>query len=112
MPWTTEPPAFGFSAGRPWLPQPAGWGTKSVEAQRANPASMLALVREAIARRPHGAFRWRDSPAGTLVFERGDLVCSVNVDGGALPLRDELVLASETVGDELPPGAAAWTREA
>lgn len=112
MPWTTEPPAFGFSAGRPWLPQPAGWGAKSVEAQGANPASMLSLVREAIARRPHGAFRWRDSPAGTLVFERGDLVCNVNVDGDALPLRGELVLASETVGAELPPGAAAWTREA
>ena len=48
--------------------------------------------------------------AGTLVFSRGEVVCSVNVCGEPLPLEGELVLASEPLGAALPAGAAAWTR--
>ena len=57
---------------RSWLPQPRG----VVDTQRRRPskrttASMLALYRRALALRPHGGFAWRESPPGTLVFERG-----------------------------------------
>ena len=109
IPWTREPPAFGFSDGRPWLPQPASFGSASVEAEREDDGSTLALVRAAIARRPRGAFAWRESPPGTLVFARDGVTCAVNVDGAPLPLRDgDLLLASEPVGSTLPAGAAAW----
>ena len=27
VPWTREPPHFGFTSGKPWLPLPEGWGS-------------------------------------------------------------------------------------
>ena len=46
---------------------------------------MLALFRSALRLRPRGdSFAWRDSPPGTMVFERGDLVCAVNFDAPEL----------------------------
>jgi alpha-glucosidase len=113
VPWTEDAPGFGFTAGTPWLPIPAGWGAKSVQAQDDDPSSTLALVREALAQRPHGPFAWLDSPAGTLVFERAGLVCAVNVDGEPLPIPGgTLLLASEPLDGPLPAGAAAWVRSA
>ena len=44
IPWAPGP-AAGFSAGEPWLPLVAGADALSVEAQAADPRSMLALVR-------------------------------------------------------------------
>jgi alpha-glucosidase len=112
IPWSRERPSFGFSAAAPWLPMPADWGEQSVEAQRDDPASPLALVRDAIALRPAGRFGWRDSPRGTLVFDRDGLTCAVNVDGETLLLDGEVMLASEPLADaRLPAGAAAWLRD-
>lgn len=109
LPWTTESPAFGFSSTEPWLPQPPSFAAHAVEAERRDARSMLALVRAALAARPSGCFGWRASPGGTLVFDRGCLVCAVNVDGDPLPIPPgELVLASEPLSDVIPPGAAAW----
>jgi alpha-glucosidase len=111
LPWTREPPAFGFTTGEPWLPVPAHWGGLSVEAQAPDAGSTLALYRAALAARPAGELAWRGSPRGTLVFERGSVVCAVNVDGDPLALPDgELLVASEPVTAALPPGAAAWVR--
>jgi alpha-glucosidase len=95
-----------------WLPQPARWSEKSVEAQSGREGSFLELYRHALALRPHGPFAWRESPRGVLAFERGDLACVVNVSGPPVPVPvDRLVLTSETdIGDELPAGAAAWLR--
>jgi alpha-glucosidase len=117
VPWTGDAPGYGFTTGSPWLPAPAGWGARSVAAQTGDTASMLELVRAALAQRPDGAFAWRDSPAGTLVFERGDLVCAVNVDGEPLELpAGALLVATNTAragSDDvvLAPGAA-WIRPA
>jgi alpha-glucosidase len=44
MPWTTGPNA-GFTAGEPWLPLGEDHPSRSVEVQRDDPASMLALTR-------------------------------------------------------------------
>ena len=44
IPWAPGP-AAGFSAGEPWLPLVAGADALSVEAQAADPRSMLSLVR-------------------------------------------------------------------
>ena len=105
LPWTRELPA------RSWLPVPESWRERSVEAQLEVGESVLSVYRRAIDQRPSGRFAWREGPPGALVFERDELVCAVNVsaDPFALP-AGKLILASETVGEELPPGAAAWLR--
>jgi alpha-glucosidase len=106
VPWERAPPRAS------WLPAPESWAAASVAAQAEDEQSPLALYRSALALRPGGSFVWRESPAGTLVFERGGLVCAVNVDSESLPLPEgELVLASErAVDDELPRGTAAWIK--
>ena len=92
-----------------WLPQPAEWSDLSVEAQLDDDRSVLALYRRALALRPSGPFAWRDAPAGALAFARGDLTCVVNVSAAPLPVKN-IVLASDEIGDTLPPGTAAWLR--
>ena len=113
LPWTSEPPGFGFTAGEPWLPMPQGWAAQSVEAQERNPDSTLSLFRSALRLRPRGGgLSWRESPRGAMIFDRGDLTCLVNVDAPALELpAGELVLASEPeLARTLPPNTAAWIR--
>jgi alpha-glucosidase len=109
IPWTADAPAHGFCAGVPWLPMPAGWGERSVAAEDGDPGSTLELFRAALALRPDGDFAWLDSPPGTLVFRRGDVVCAVNVSGEPLPLPAGEVLVA-TADGPLPPGSAAWIR--
>ncbi|HET8779687.1 MAG TPA: glycoside hydrolase family 13 protein, partial [Agromyces sp.] len=43
LPWRGTVPPFGFSpdSASPWLPQPAEWAALTVQAQEADPASML-----------------------------------------------------------------------
>jgi alpha-glucosidase len=113
IPWTTAPPTFGFTDGEPWLPMPAEWGAKSAAAQQGAPGSMLELFRSAIRLRPRGeTFAWRDGPDGTMIFDRGDLTCLVNVSAPELPLPEgEVVLASDPdVTTSLPTDTAAWIR--
>ncbi|HUQ22588.1 MAG TPA: alpha-amylase family glycosyl hydrolase [Gaiellaceae bacterium] len=113
IPWTTEPPAFGFTEGEPWLPMPRHWGSVSSEAQAGEPGSMLALFRSAIRLRPRGQqFSWRDGPESTLSFDRGDVTCAVNFAASELELPSgELLLASEPgIAACLPPNSAAWVR--
>ena len=74
---------------------------------------MLALYRSAIRLRPRGeSFAWRESPVGTMIFDRGDLTCVVNFDADELELPDgQLVLASEPgITTTLPPNTAAWIK--
>jgi alpha-glucosidase len=106
LPWTRELP------DRSWLPIPVSWGDKSVEAQLDDNGSFLALYRRALELRPSGAFRWRASVPGALVFERDELVCVVNVsrEPMGLPKIAPVLLASEPLGERLPAGAAVWLR--
>src|SRR5581483_8700711 len=97
IPWTR-----GLQANA-WLPQPAGWSERSVEAQTGRPESFLELYRRAIELRPHGAFAWRESPPGTLAFDRDDLTCVVHFTDERTPVGD-VVLASD---DEQ---TAVWAR--
>jgi alpha-glucosidase len=113
IPWTVGPPAFGFTDGEPWLPMPGDWGAVSVEAQSDDPGSMLTLFRTALRLRPREeGLTWRQSPNGTLRFDRGDLACVVNFDMPELELpAGELLLASDPgVTTSLPPDTAAWVR--
>jgi alpha-glucosidase len=111
MPWERRGPGLGFTNGVPWLPAQPAWGDLSVAAQSGDAASTLALYRAAIARRPSGPFAWRQSPPGTFVFERKDVVCAVNISGDPLELPSgELLLASERFDGPLPADTAAWVR--
>jgi alpha-glucosidase len=105
LPWTRELPA------QSWLPQPAGWGELSVEAQEGDEDSVLSLYRRALALRPSGGFAWREAPEGVLAFDRDELTCVVNVSGPDVPVEGVL-LASEDVGGVLQRGAAAWLSRA
>ncbi|MFI7441689.1 glycoside hydrolase family 13 protein [Nonomuraea indica] len=104
IPWTRE---SGWSD--PWLPIPDDWAELSVEAQQDDPGSTLELYRRALRLRPalQGDLVWHDSPEGTLVFSRGDVVCAVNLTGEPADLQvdGELLIASDEPG---APDSAAW----
>ncbi len=102
MPWGPGPNG-GFSAVEPWLPMAPAAATASVAAQRADPASMLALHRRLLALRRAepalqlGAWTAVNAPDGVLAFERGS---------GRAVLRVVLNLTDRTV--ELT-AAGSWT---
>lgn len=123
MPWSGDAPPFGFSSDpRPWLPQPPSWAAKTVEAQERDPASMLALYRDALRIRRSRAglqsreLRWLETDAAVLAFTRGAaFACVVNtgVEPVELPAplaRGRVVLASDELGGDglLPGDAAVW----
>jgi alpha-glucosidase len=89
IPWTRalEPNA--------WLPQPADWSEKSVEAQTGREGSFLELYRRALELRPSGAFAWRESPPDTLAFDRDELTCIVHFGDARMEMNGQLVLASD-----------------
>jgi alpha-glucosidase len=122
MPWTVGEPPYGFSphGADTWLPMPAGWSTLSVEAQEADPASMLALYTAALSLRRKdpalsGDLEWLDMPAGSLAFRReGGMVCVLNTTNSAVDLPagyapEDVVLASVPLLDgRLAGDAAVW----
>jgi alpha-glucosidase len=120
LPWSGDEQPFGFSRGEPWLPQPAEWKDRTVQAQTGDPGSMLELYRAAIALRRaepglhQPAMRWLDSPPGVLAYTRGRrFACVVNMSGApvTLPAHEISLLASGPVdGDRIPPDTAAWLR--
>lgn len=130
LPWTRGGSSHGFGpdgGAHPWLPQPAGWGDLSVEAQADDDASMLSLYRRVLAlRRAEPAFRsgfaWADdvlagdATGQVLAFTRGDVLCVVNLGPTVpLPAGYEVLLASDDLeqgpaGAELPTDTAAWLR--
>ncbi len=120
LPWNGNRPPFGFSPDgvRTWLPQPASWAGLTVEAQRADPASVLSLHRAALRLRRalpglrSDDFAWRPSAAGVLDFDRGPGErCVVNISGDPVPLTGagEVLLASGPLLDgALPADTAVW----
>lgn len=117
IPWSGSTPPYGFSpAGspRPWLPQPADWAQYTVEAQLADPDSMLHLYKAAIASRPSGPLRWLDSAEEVLLLSRGDgFVCIAHTGTDPIPLPPgEVLLASSPLPSDgqLPPDTTVWLR--
>jgi alpha-glucosidase len=76
VPWTVDPP-HGWPAD-PWLPFPPEPDRRSVEAQRADPDSVLHLYRRLLAARRAspalqlGSFTILDTPDGVLGYTRAD----------------------------------------
>jgi alpha-glucosidase len=94
LPWTREA-GHGWPS-EPWLPLPPHASERSVEAEEADPASVLSLYRRLIALRARslalsvGDFAWLDAPDGVLAWERraGDERCvtAVNFTDGTQPV--------------------------
>ena len=123
LPWSGAAPPFGFGppGSDPWLPQPASWRTRTVEAETGDEGSFLELYRSAIRlRREHPGFRgvglaWLPGPAPVLHFDRpGGLEVIVNL--GTEPVQlpetavERVLLASGPLTDDarLPPDTALW----
>ncbi len=118
LPWAGTLPPYGFSPSteQPWLPQPTGWAQYTVEAEAADPTSMLSLYRSALALRRtlqgDESFTWLGSDSDVLCFARGGGFVSVTnlsdrpID---LPEHEEFLLSSaDLVAGQLPPDATAW----
>ncbi|GAB2446037.1 glycoside hydrolase family 13 protein [Streptosporangium sandarakinum] len=116
LPWSGEKPPFGFGAGEPWLPQPEEWRALTVEAQSADPGSMLTLYRAALRirrdRLGDGTLTWIDLGPGVLAFTReSGLTCVTNLgpDPVRLPPHGSVLLASGQLDDAvLPADTTAW----
>ena len=106
LPWsgTEAPYGFGTAETEPWLPQPADWAGRTVEAQDDDSTSHLSLYRTVLAERRanpalgDGGLSWvEDVPAGVLAFDREPgFRCVVNFGPGsyALPADAEVLVAS------------------
>jgi alpha-glucosidase len=126
IPWSAGP-SRGFTTGKPWLP--FGSDGTSVEAQEADPLSMLAFYRSAIALRRSlreelgREVTWLESEPGTLGFTRalgdGLFTCLMNagpqvvtsVRPGSELVLDTSGRASLSDGTlDLPADATVWLR--
>ena len=110
LPWKGEPPAFGFTTGTPWLPIPrTGRADRGGAGARPDLDALALPLRRSRSGRAT-TLRLAGEPAGSLAFDRGDIVCVVNVDAPELELPEgELLLASEPGDhDEPAPDTAAW----
>jgi alpha-glucosidase len=91
LPWSGAEPPFGFSPpgapAEPWLPQPKDWRDLTVEAEAADPGSMLALYRRALALRRaepalgDGPMAWLPAAAGVLALARQPAVAGTGAAG-------------------------------
>ena len=117
MPWSGSEPPFGFSpTGRSWLPVPAAWRALTVEAQDADPDSMLNLYRRMLHLRRaepalrRGTVRLLDEDPQVLRVERSDadgerlvIIVNLGTEPVALPVG-EILLRSDGAGSVAGPG--------
>ena len=122
LPWSGTKPPYGFSPNqnvRLWLDhQPDDWAPLSVEAQTADPASMLSLYRAGLRIRrqaPWGVesqLRWLDYGDDVIAFTRGEgFLCIVNFGSQPLPLpagAEVLMGSADLVGDKLSQDTTVW----
>jgi alpha-glucosidase len=126
LPWNTDRSAdggrsFGFGSGGAHLPQPDWFGELSVEAEEADPDSVLHLYRKALAlrRELQGAetLEWTDATAtaqpGVLHFRRpGGWEVATNFGTTPVPLPEgEVVVSSGPLEANVLPGeTTVWLR--
>ena len=132
VPWTAasdDGTAYGFSPAdstSPWLPQPACWGTLSVQAQQGDAASTLTFVRAALRVRRELLVTLGDEvelpsvgPDALVIRRAGGLVCVVGCGSAPVPLTPLgvdpatvlIATAENTVVDgAVQPDTAAWFR--
>lgn len=113
IPWDHSP-AFGFSAGKPWLPQPDTFADHTVHEQSLDPTSPLALYRHALRLRSAllvgaGTIDWIETGPEILSFRRGDVtvVCNLGSEPIDLPPGKHLI-ASSPSEDRALADSAVW----
>ena len=122
LPWTVAGTSAGFGpddGAAPHLPQPAGWGERSVQAQSDDPASTLSLYRRGMELRRllWGAanrepVEWVHRDDHLLAFRRGRVECWTAFDADAELPDGEVLLASGPLGASavLPAATTVWLR--
>lgn len=112
MPWSGEVAPFGFTSGKPWLPVQDNWKVFTVEHELNDPNSSLNLYKRALQlRKEHflgsGELSWT-STNGLLSYKRGAIEVLINISDKELPISGKVLLASQPVGEVLPPATAIW----
>jgi alpha-glucosidase len=116
LPWTTGGPSFGFSTGAAQLPQPAWFGPLSVQTQEHDPASTLALYRQALSWRRKlqaaESLEWMPGTNGQVLHFRrpGGWQSVTNFGPAAVPLPPGTVVVASSPPQEglLPADTTAW----
>lgn len=118
MPWAGDAPPYGFGSKNTWLPHPEGWASLTVEAEAADPESMLLLYRSALRiRRSRGDLRddaidWLDLGEDVIAFTRGAVTVSITNFGPVpidLPAHRQVLISSVPLdGALLPADSTAW----
>lgn len=116
IPWKNDGPSFGFGEVEPHLPQPAGFGELSVQAQLGKNDSTLELYRAALKLRrelqSEEQLQWLDSAEGVLAFSRPNGWISItNFSAEAQPLPEGTLLLSSAplaIDGLLPAATTAW----
>ncbi|HXG82168.1 MAG TPA: alpha-amylase family glycosyl hydrolase, partial [Sphingomicrobium sp.] len=117
MAWNASPHA-GFSRAEPWLPLHEDWRTRNVEAQQADPGSMLSHYRQLLRLRRSeqalaiGSIRLTEGGEHVLAYERrhGDKRLHIALNLSATERRYDLPNGEfllSTLGSAPPPG---WLR--
>jgi alpha-glucosidase len=109
LPWDSSEPNFGYTTGKPWLPQPIDWKVKSVDVEEADSASFLNFYRRSLKlRKEHpalggeGAITWHPAPVGVLHFSREPgLIVAANTTANQVTLE----VAATTVLHQSAPAA-------
>ncbi len=117
IPWARAGASFGFGDSAPHMPQPVWFGDYSVEAEDGDPASTLAVYREALrVRRDIQApehMEWVDSPADVLHFVRPNgwhVVTNFGTELVELPEGEVLAVSTPLVDGKLAGEATAWVK--
>ena len=124
LPWAGDRPPFGFSTSpKTWLPMPDSWASLTVEAEIADPGSMLTLYRDALRLRHEqralgrGEFRWVEGLADDILAfdlvlsgETVRVVANFGAAPVALPAGKVLLASSPLEEGLLASDAAAWVR--
>lgn len=119
LPWTETGTSFGFGTAAPHLPQPAWFGTYSVQAQEKDPDSTLLFYRAALRARRElrrdESLEWLELGEGIVAFQRSDAWISITnfrAEPAELP-PGRVIISSERLSNPgiMPPNTTLWMRK-
>jgi alpha-glucosidase len=119
LPWKAFEPAFGFSTGTPWLPQPTWFADFAADRQEHDADSALGLYRRALQVRrsidQSTALDWLETGRDdVLAFRRGTFMNVTVFDGGGFAVPAKLgapvLLSCAGDGKLLPASNTGWYR--
>ncbi|MGB7817767.1 MAG: glycoside hydrolase family 13 protein [Ornithinibacter sp.] len=116
LPWSSEPPSFGFGTAEPHLPQPDWMADHAVTTLEADPDSTLWLYRHALRLRRRllsgEDLTWHDTGrADVLHFERHEgwhVVTNFGTEGFALDNAEVLIASGSFEGGTVPGETTVW----